>query len=197
MNKRKYLTWEEIRCVLHAISQSAMPLRDYCMIYMTFLHGLRISELSGMTLDDYDPLSQKIYIRRLKGGMSTTHPLLPDENTLLNLWVKERRQWPGEKLPWLFLSRQGNRLSRQRLYTLIRQYGITAQLAISIHPHMLRHACGYALAERGNDTRLIQDYLGHRNIRHTVLYTASNSERFSRAWMSGPQLPPSPLLPLH
>ncbi|WP_279616106.1 tyrosine-type recombinase/integrase [Kosakonia oryziphila] len=49
---------------------------------------------------------------------------------------------------------------------------------------MLRHACGYALAELGNDTRLIQDYLGHRNIQHTVLYTAANSARFKNAWVT-------------
>ena len=49
---------------------------------------------------------------------------------------------------------------------------------MAVHPHMLRHACGYALADKGADTRLIQDYLVHRNIQHTVLYTAANSWRF-------------------
>ena len=193
MKKRKYLTWEEVHHLLHTISQSAVPLRDYCMIYMTFLHGLRVSELTGLTLDDYDPRSQKLYIRRLKGGLITTHPLLPEESHVLSQWLKQRQRLPGSDLPWLFLSRQGGRLSRQRLYALIRQYGINAQLPIGIHPHMLRHACGYALADRGNDTRLIQDYLGYRNIRHTVAYTASNAERFSRAWMTNTE-PPPPIL---
>ncbi|MFZ5179114.1 tyrosine-type recombinase/integrase, partial [Enterobacter kobei] len=57
-----------------------------------------------------------------------------------------------------------------------------AGLSLCSHPHMLRHACGFALADRGVDTRLIQDYLGHRNIRHTVRYTASNAERFEGVW---------------
>ncbi|ECZ4168724.1 tyrosine-type recombinase/integrase, partial [Salmonella enterica] len=57
-------------------------------------------------------------------------------------------------------------------------------ISVNIHPHMLRHACGYALANQGMDTRLIQDYLGHRNIRHTVLYTASNVERFRKVWQN-------------
>lgn len=186
MKKRKYLTREEIHQLLQTISPSLITLRDYCMIYMAFLHGLRVSELTGLTLNDYDPLSQKLYIRRLKGGLSTTHPLLPDEACLLQQWLKERHRMTGRDHPWIFLSRQGGRMSRQRVYSLIRRYGITAQLPNSIHPHMLRHACGYALAEGGNDTRLIQDYLGHRNIRHTVLYTASNAERFSRAWLQHP-----------
>jgi type 1 fimbriae regulatory protein FimB len=62
---------------------------------------------------------------------------------------------------------------------MMRNYGVQAGIAVPVHPHMLRHACGYALAEEGVDTRLIQDYLGHRNIQHTVLYTASNPARFS------------------
>jgi len=57
-----------------------------------------------------------------------------------------------------------------------------AGLPLHAHPHMLRHACGYALADQGADTRLIQDYLGHRNIQHTVRYTASNPARFQRLW---------------
>ncbi|EIK3195762.1 tyrosine-type recombinase/integrase, partial [Salmonella enterica] len=57
-----------------------------------------------------------------------------------------------------------------------------AGLPVCAHPHMLRHACGYALADNGADTRLIQDYLGHRNIRHTVRYTASNAARFGGVW---------------
>ena len=50
------------------------------------------------------------------------------------------------------------------------------------HPHMLRHACGFALADQGADTQLIQDYLGHRNIQHTVRYTATNPARFEGLW---------------
>lgn len=74
-------------------------------------------------------------------------------------------------------------MSRQRFYQIIRKYGKDAGLPMPIHPHMLRHSCGYNLADRGNDTRIIQDYLGHRNIRHTVIYTTSNSARFKDVWV--------------
>ena len=57
-----------------------------------------------------------------------------------------------------------------------------AGLPLPAYPHLLRHACGYALADQGADTRLIQDYLGHRNIQHTVRYTAANPARFERLW---------------
>lgn len=180
--KRKYLSGEEVSRLLQAVSSGALTSRDYCMISMAFWHGLRVSELLSLQLEDYDPLARCIHIRRLKGGLSTIHPLPPDGEKALLHWLQDRKQWPGHESPWLFLSRHGGKLSRQRFYQLLRTYGQLAQLPLSIHPHMLRHACGYALAERGNDTRLIQDYLGHRNIRHTVLYTASNSARFMRAW---------------
>ena len=181
--KRKYLTGEEVRSILRVIHDNNDSYRDYCMVSMAFLHGLRVSELVSLKISDYDPLSKKIYIKRLKGGLSTCHPLLPEEERVLNLWLSERKTIEGNHLPWIFLSQKGGRISRQRFYQLIRTYGEKANLPISVHPHMLRHACGYSLAERGNDTRLIQDYLGHRNIRHTVVYTVSNSERFVGAWL--------------
>ncbi|CAI2014251.1 Tyrosine recombinase XerD [Serratia quinivorans] len=65
---------------------------------------------------------------------------------------------------------------------MLREYGRRAGLEVEAHPHMLRHACGYALADNGADTRVIQDYLGHRNIQHTVLYTAANAGRFRDLW---------------
>lgn len=76
----------------------------------------------------------------------------------------------------------GAGLTRQRAWQVIKCLGERAGIEVSLHPHMLRHACGFALADRGVDTRLIQDYLGHRNIRHTVIYTASNVERFRNIW---------------
>lgn len=77
---------------------------------------------------------------------------------------------------------KGGAISRQQVHTLLKQYGRAANISVAPHPHMLRHACGYSLADLGRDTRLIQDYLGHRNISHTVIYTASNSKRFQQIW---------------
>jgi type 1 fimbriae regulatory protein FimB len=64
----------------------------------------------------------------------------------------------------------------------LRNYSKAAALPLLAHPHMLRHACGFALADQGGDTRLIQDYLGRRNIQHTVKYTATNPTRFEKRW---------------
>lgn len=191
--KRKYLTSDEVLKLLKYIVDSNIKRnsnhRDYCMVSMAFIHGLRVSELINLRVNDYDSISKKIYIHRLKGGLSTTHPLLEHESKFLDLWLMERSSVKGSDSPWLFLSRHGGRLSRQRFYQLLKNYGERAKLPITIHPHMLRHACGFNLAELGNDTRLIQDYLGHKSIRHTVLYTAANAERFNGAWSKGGNTP--------
>ena len=81
-----------------------------------------------------------------------------------------------------FISERRRPLSRKRIWGAVRSYGELAGLPLRAHPHMLRHACGYALADQGADTRLIQDYPGRRNIQHTVIYTAANPAGFERLW---------------
>lgn len=144
---------------------------------------MRISELLDLHYRDFDLNEGRINIRRLKNGFSTVHPLRFDEREALECWSHIRASWyRADKSDAVFISRRGTRLSRQQAYRIIKSAGIAAGTATPTHPHMLRHACGYELAERGADTRLIQDYLGHRNIRHTVRYTASNAARFAGLW---------------
>ncbi|NLS54160.1 tyrosine-type DNA invertase [Hafnia alvei] len=183
MNSRKYLSESEIERILFKTKDGRYPLRDYCIINTCFMHGLRVTELCNLQLSDIDIDAGEMHIRRLKNGFSTTHPVYENEACNLELWIKERKRWlNSEGKPWLFLSQKGSQLSRQHIYTLLKNYASMANIGVSAHPHMLRHACGYALANQGTDTRLIQDYLGHRNIHHTVIYTASNSMRFQRLW---------------
>ncbi|KNC91787.1 tyrosine-type DNA invertase [Trabulsiella odontotermitis] len=179
---RKYLTQSEVESLLETAKRSGNPERDYCLILMSFIHGFRVSEARHLRLSDLDLKEGSLYIHRLKQGFSTSHPLLRTEISAIKAWMKVRRAMPGAESDWLFLSRNGRPLSRQRIYNLIQRLGKDAGLSLCSHPHMLRHACGFALADRGIDTRLIQDYLGHRNIRHTVRYTASNAERFEGVW---------------
>ncbi|MCU6388833.1 tyrosine-type recombinase/integrase [Enterobacter quasiroggenkampii] len=182
MPDRKHLTTHEINDMLSAALSGRYPERDWCLIQMSFLHGLRASEACQLKTSDIDLRARVIYIRRLKGGFSTIHPLTREELPYLRRWMKIRRQMRGADSEWLFLSQKGGQLTRKRVYGLIRQYGELADISVTSHPHMLRHACGYALADSGADTRVIQDYLGHRNIQHTVIYTASNPQRFKGLW---------------
>lgn len=180
--RRKYLTFNEVEKMLVATGSGSNPLRDYCLIYMGFIHGLRVSELRTIRLSDVDMHSGTVFIRRLKNGFSTVHPFATDERKIISAWLSVRATERWQDTDWLFPSTGKNPLSRQRIHVIVRDLGVKAELPVSTCPHMLRHACGFALADRGVDTRLIQDYLGHRNIRHTVWYTASNPARFRAVW---------------
>lgn len=182
MSQRKHLTPSEVERLLEVALQGNNPERDYCLIRICFTHGCRVSEINSRKISDIDLKENNIYVHRLKNGFSTTQPLLKIEVIALKKWLSVRKGYRNSDSDWLFLSRKGNPLSRQRIYKLMRQFSELAGLDINAHPHMLRHACGFALADRGVDTRLIQDYLGHRNIQHTVLYTASNPLRFKEVW---------------
>ena len=183
MNRRRFLTAKEVQAMMQAARQGPTGERDYCLILLAFRHGLRISELLDLHYPDLDFHEGRVNVRRLKNGFSTVHPLRFDEREAIERWSLVRAGWKAaDKTDALFISRRGTALSRQQAYRIIRSAGENAGTVTHTHPHMLRHACGYELAERGTDTRLIQDYLGHRNIRHTVRYTASNAARFAGIW---------------
>lgn len=192
--ERKHLTALEVdRLLMAAKANPRTGLRDRCLIFLMFRHGLRVTEACAMRIAQVDLESKILQVQRLKGGLSTTQPLRTEEIRLLKSWMAERERWlrkwrkkdsTGGTLDSqaLFLSTRGTALSRKTFWTLLRRYGEVAGLALPPHPHMLRHACGFALADQGADTRLIQDYLGHRNIQHTVRYTATNPLRFEKLW---------------
>lgn len=183
MMKRKYLTRSEVSGMMESALSVRSGVRDRCMIMFCFHHGFRISELLCLRISDIVIAEGYITVHRLKNGFSTVHPLLAEELSALQAWLAERSGWKGAgSSDAVFLSRRGVAMSRQQAYRIIRRCGELAGVGVTTHPHMLRHACGYALADRGVDTRLIQDYLGHRNIRHTVRYTASNAGRFRGLW---------------
>lgn len=176
MNRRRFLTAKEVQAMMQAARQGPTGERDYCLILLAFRHGMRISELLDLHYHDLDLHEGRVNVRRLKNGFSTIHPLRFDEREAIERWSLVRAGWKAaDKTDALFIS-------RQQAYRIIRSAGENAGTVTHTHPHMLRHACGYELAERGTDTRLIQDYLGHRNIRHTVRYTASNAARFAGIW---------------
>jgi type 1 fimbriae regulatory protein FimB len=183
MPQRKYLTESEVEMLLDAAQAGKHGERNHCLVYMGFLHGFRVSELLGLHLSDVDLSGRTLNVRRLKNGFSTVHPLLTDEVKVLRAWLNARKGYRyADEQSTLFLTQLGTAMTRQQFYNILRRLGEAAAIPVTPHPHMLRHACGYALANNGVDTRLIQDYLGHRNIQHTVRYTASNAGRFEGVW---------------
>ena len=134
-----------------------------------------------LTLDKFEQLlaGARLWVRRLKGSLSTDQPITGNALRALKTYLQSRT----DRLPWLFVSERGTPLTRQGLYYLITVIGQRAGLKhVHVHPHMLRHSCGYALADKGADARLIQDYLGHRDLRHTARYTRTAVKRFEGLW---------------
>jgi site-specific recombinase XerD len=177
---RDYLHPKEIDRLLEAArSFPRYGTRNYALMLTAFRHAFRISEVVDLRVSDVNLDSGRIYCRRLKGSASNTHPMEGDEIRALRKWLKER---PKTALDFVFVSERGSPLTRQSAWRIVAEAGRIAGLELDIHPHMLKHSCGYYLANRGYDTRLIQDYMGHKQIQNTVRYTATNAKRFEGLW---------------
>ena len=180
---RKHLTSREVEKLIEATKDDRNEARDRCLMLLMFRHGLRVSEACGLKLDQVDTESRVLHVARLKRGLSATQPLRADELRAIGAWLKQRaRMKPPATVKAFFVSERRKAMHRATVNLLMDKYSKAAFLPLLAHPHMLRHGCGFALADQGADTRLIQDYLGHRKIEHTVKYTATNPARFERLW---------------
>ena len=178
---KNFLTEAEIENFLKAARKGRHSIRNFAMLLVAFRHGLRVSELINMRMADVDLDTCRLFVRRLKGSLSTSQPLEGDEIRALRAWLRQRINAPCCNSPLVFLSDSGP-MTRQAFNHICAEVGKRAKLDIKVHPHTLRHSCGYALANKGRDTRLIQDYLGHRNITHTQIYTRTAAVRFEGLW---------------
>jgi site-specific recombinase XerD len=180
---REYLTADEIGKLLTAAKTATRnPVRDYAALLLMFRHGLRVSELCSIKLSDIDVKHKTFHVNRLKDCDSGPHDLYNGESQAVKAWLVERAKM---KVPadcdTLFVSERRRPLSRITMWHMIGLVAKAAGLAhLDIHPHMLRHSCGYALVNKGTDIRIIQGYLGHKAISSTVRYTTLDSRRFAK-----------------
>jgi type 1 fimbriae regulatory protein FimE len=174
---REYLTPTEMEALLEAAASGRYGHRDRTLLLVMYRHGLRVSETISLRWEQFDLKAGLLAVQRLKKGVPSTHPLRgPELRALRQL----RRDWPNS--PYLFVSERGGPMTASNVRKLVTRTGLAAKIAFPIHPHMLRHACGYKLANEGHDTRSLQHYLGHRNIAHTVRYTDLAPDRFKGFW---------------
>ena len=175
---REYLTENEVDQLMAAAGRVGRHgHRDATLILLAYRHGLRVTELVSLRWDQVDLKQGLMHINRLKQGNASVHPVRGPELRALR---RLQRDYP--MLPYVFSSERKAPLTDDAIRKIVVRAGREAKLPFSVHPHMLRHACGYKLAQAGQDTRAIQHYLGHKNIQHTVRYTQLSSDRFKSFW---------------
>jgi type 1 fimbriae regulatory protein FimE len=175
---REYLTPDEVEKLIRAAARAGRHRhRDATLLLVAYRHGLRVGELVSLRWDQVDLAEGLLRVIRSKNGTPSNHPIGERETRALR---RLRRQHAGSM--HVFLSERAGPMSRANVQKIVARAGQLAHLPFTVHPHMLRHACGYKLANDGRDTRAIQHYLGHRNIMHTVRYTELSPERFKGFW---------------
>jgi len=176
--EREYLRQGEIQAMIRAARKVGRHgVRDAAIILLMFRHGLRTAELVALKWSQVDLVEGYLEVHRVKQGHDSLQPLRSPELRALRAL---QRDYPDT--PYVFVSERQTPLSTRSIRHLIARAGELAGLPFRVHPHQLRHACGYYLAAQGHDTRAIQDYLGHKNIHHTVRYTQMSPKRFETFW---------------
>ena len=174
---KDFLTASEVERLLEAAKHGRHGQRNHLMMLAAFRHGLRVSELISLQREDINLAESRIWIRRLKTGHSTMHPV---EGRELRLW----RRYLGSRtdhLPWAFVSGHSQKMERTSFNSIVKLAAQRAGLP-DVHPHTLRHSCGFALANKGVHFRTIMEYLGHKDPGSTVRYTRIAGKQFQGLW---------------
>lgn len=175
---REHLTPSEVEKLIAAAGRLGRHgSRDQALLLLAYRHALRVGELVALRWDQVDLRTGLLHVNRLKNGTPSTHPLRGPE-----LRALRRLQRDGESGAYVFTTERGGPMTTSNVRKLVARAGEEAGLGFPVHPHMLRHAAGFKLANDGHDTRAIQHYLGHKNIQHTVRYTEMAPDRFKGFW---------------
>ena len=175
---RQHLTTVEVERLIKAAADNRHAHRDATMILITFRHGLRTVEVTQLKWTDVDLDNSELHVVRNKDGKPGTHPLTGREVRALRRLKRE--QEPASS--YVFTSERRAPFEPRGFRQMIERLGVAAKIEFPVHAHMLRHACGYKLANDGVDTRSLGAYLGHRNLQNTMRYTELSPTRFKDFW---------------
>jgi type 1 fimbriae regulatory protein FimB/type 1 fimbriae regulatory protein FimE len=174
-NRRQYFTEAELSKLISAARKGRYGHRDATLVLIMARHGLRVTEAVDLHWDQIDFTRAHLHVRRLKGGIASVHPIQGDELRALR---ELRRNTEGA---FVFASERGGPMTRFNVSKMIEGAGERAGLPYA-HPHMLRHTCGHLLADAGHDTRRLQLWLGHVDIKHTAHYSELSAKPFKDFW---------------
>ena len=178
LRSREYLTPTEVDQLMAAAKGNRHGHRDATMLLVCYRHGFRAAEICDLRWSQVDLDQARIHVKRVKKGTPSVHPLQGDELRALGRLKRESTAHSD----FVFMTERGGPFTTVGFAFLVSRAGPRAGLPFKTHPHMLRHACGYKLANDGQDTRSLQAYLGHRNINHTVRYSELAANRFDGFW---------------
>lgn len=176
--KREHLTEDELGRLFAALKRNRHGHRDYMMALVTFLHGLRVSELIDLRWDDIDWRKGTIQIRRLKGSIDGVHYLERDEAAGLKRLQREQ----DPKSRYIFTSERGDAFTRFAVNKMIATAGKNSKISFPVHPHCLRHTTGTVQANGGMDAWRLQKLMGHASMANTTKYVAMSPEPLKDAW---------------
>ncbi len=177
--KREYLTTDEMNRLFKAVRKNRYAARDYCLLLLMARHGLRVSEAITLKVEQIDFANSSLYVKRLKGSKSSTHPLAGVEMRAIRTLLKRM-----PSTTWLFLSNRAAPMTRGNVQAIFAKAGKDAGLPFRVHPHQARHYTGWALCNRPNpvDIRTLQNWMGHSNPTHTIRYSELAPGRFRGIW---------------
>jgi type 1 fimbriae regulatory protein FimE len=173
---REFLEEAEVERLIKAARKTGRyGQRDATMILLAYWHGLRVGELVALRWDQVNLETGRIYLRRLKNGNDQLQPL---GGRSLRELRQLQREWPIRDC--MFQSERGAPLVPDAVRKIVARAGRVAGFTFPVHPHMLRHGCGYRMVNDGDHLAVIQDYLGHRNVHHTRKYTQLSVKKFDK-----------------
>jgi integrase len=177
LRTREYLTPAEVERLIKAARAGRYGARDAALILIAYRHGLRAVEVADLEWSQITfDRNAVLHVRRAKNGLPSVHPLRGDEVRAL------RELQRNATSNFVFETERNGPFTTDALNRLVKRIAERAGFAFPVHIHMLRHACGFKLANDGHDTRSIQHWLGHKAIQHTTIYTSLTPERFKNFW---------------
>ena len=167
LRSREYLTGDEVDKLIAAARKTGRHgHRDATLIQTVYRQGYRVSELIALRWGQVDLNQGMLHVSRLKNGTPSTHRLRGPE---IRAFRRLKRDYPNT--PYVFVTERKGPMTDSNVRKMVARAGKLTDLGFPAHPHMLRHATGFKLANDGQDTRAVQHFLGHKSIQHTVRYT--------------------------
>ncbi len=177
----KAVSVDDMKRLLDAIRGGELALRDLAMLELMYASGLRVSELVSLRVEDVNLDGGFV---RVMGKGSRERVVPVSERTIgrISMYMQQLRPrlLKGRESPYLFISRRGTALTRQRFWQTLKEYGRRA--GVKVTPHVVRHSFATHLLEGGADLRSVQKMLGHSDISTTQIYTKVTSDRLKRIY---------------